>query len=132
MTLDSRFTLLHSEFNAFLFATIGEERNGVELTLISALTRLGMDPWKEAERLARLPRRAAGAALAEILVLFPSAAWGAAETRPIADRLVELLPDPRTARLHHAQANAAQAGGWLRAAALILLILAVAVAFLKS
>lgn len=132
MTLDSRFTLLHSEFNPFLFATIGEERNGVELTLISAFARLGMDPWREAERLALLPRTAASVALAEILVLFPSAAWDRAENRAIADRLVELLPDSRTAGRDHPQGNPTQAGLWFRAAALILLIVAVAVAFLKS
>jgi len=51
MTLQPQFSLIHSEFNEFLFASVGEEKNGVELTALSALTRLGFDSWREAARL---------------------------------------------------------------------------------
>jgi hypothetical protein len=42
------FSLPRSEFGAFLFASIGEESNGMALSVISALARLGIDPWQEA------------------------------------------------------------------------------------
>ena len=48
MALPANFSLLHSELNAFLFAHLGEEENGLPLTVLSALTRLGADPWAEA------------------------------------------------------------------------------------
>ena len=48
MTLPTQFSLLDSEFNEFLFATVGEERIGVPLSVLSAFARLGLDPWVEA------------------------------------------------------------------------------------
>ena len=51
MTLSARFSLLHSDLNDFLFAAVGDEPNGMPLSVISALTRLGVDPWDEAARL---------------------------------------------------------------------------------
>ena len=42
MTLSAQFSLLHSDLNDFLFATVGDEPNGMPLSVISALTRLGM------------------------------------------------------------------------------------------
>jgi hypothetical protein len=41
-----------SDFDAFLFAPVGEERNGMLLSVLSALARLDVDPWQEAARLA--------------------------------------------------------------------------------
>ena len=37
-----------SEFDSFLCAPIGEERNGMLLSVLSALARLDVDPWQEA------------------------------------------------------------------------------------
>ena len=45
---------LGSEFDAFLFAPIGEEKNGMLLSVVSALARLNIDPWQEAANLATL------------------------------------------------------------------------------
>lgn len=92
MTLAPQFSLIHSEFNDFLFSSVGVETNGIELTVLSALTRLGFDPWGEAARLAELPREAASRALAATIALLPDGAWPPAEVRPIAVRLVTLLP----------------------------------------
>ena len=50
MTLRPEYALGHSEYNAFLFAAVGEEKVGT-LTVLTALTRLGIDPWQEAARL---------------------------------------------------------------------------------
>ena len=59
MALRSEYSLGHSEYNAFLFAAVGEEKIGMPLTVLTALTRLGIDPWQEAARLADLSKDAA-------------------------------------------------------------------------
>ena len=43
MTLRPEYSLGHSEYDAFLFAAVGEERVGT-LTVLTALSRLGIDP----------------------------------------------------------------------------------------
>jgi hypothetical protein len=50
------FALENSGLNAFLFAEVGVELNGSALTILSALARLGEDPWAEAARWAKGPR----------------------------------------------------------------------------
>jgi hypothetical protein len=92
MTLRAEFSLGHSEFNEFLFATVGEENNGTQLTVLSALTRLGFDPWGEAARLSDLPRETATRALALIIALLPEGDWKASDAWTIAARLVKCLP----------------------------------------
>jgi len=94
MTLRPEYRLGHSEFNGFLFAPIGEDRTGIELTIFSALTRLGLDPWREAARLAALSRKAATQALAATMSKLPEGDWTASELEAIAARLVGLLPGP--------------------------------------
>ena len=42
-------------FDPFLFAAVGEQRNGTLLSVLSALARLDLDPWFEAASLSRLP-----------------------------------------------------------------------------
>jgi hypothetical protein len=41
---------LGSEFDDFLYASIGEDSNGVLLSVLSALARLDVDPWEEAAK----------------------------------------------------------------------------------
>jgi hypothetical protein len=59
MTHAALSPLIGSEFDEFLGASIGEDRNGMGLTILSALARLDVDPWEEATSLARMPRNAA-------------------------------------------------------------------------
>jgi hypothetical protein len=92
MALSARFSLLHSDLNDFLFASVGDEQNGMPLSVISALTRLGLEPWEEAARLAALPKALAAEALAPMIVRL-SLAWGQrSDNLAIAQRLVGLLP----------------------------------------
>ena len=56
MTLRPEYSLGNSTYNGFLHAEVGEDTNGTRLTVLTALTRLGVDPWVEAARLADLPR----------------------------------------------------------------------------
>ena len=92
MALPAEFSLLDSEFGDFLFATVGEERMGVPLSVLSAFTRLGLDPWLEAARLSDLPKDFAIATLSGLIARLPVGRWELSETRGIAARLVEFLP----------------------------------------
>jgi hypothetical protein len=98
MTLAARFSLLHSDLNDFLFASVGDEQNGMPLSVISALTRLGIDPWEEAARLAALPRARAAEALMPMIARLPLARPLRSDNLAISHRLVELLPKDPEAR----------------------------------
>lgn len=92
MSLRPEFSLGQSEFNAFLFAVVGEEKNGSELTVLSALARLDLDPWEEAARLSGLTEEAATAALSAAIHSLPGDRWKTSDARSIAGRLVGHLP----------------------------------------
>jgi hypothetical protein len=92
MTLRPEYSLGHSEYNAFLFASVGEEKTGLQLTVQTALIRLGFDPWQEAARLSDLPKAAAAQALAAAMARLPDGDWKAAGLPEIAARLVNSLP----------------------------------------
>jgi hypothetical protein len=92
MALRTEFSLINSEFNEFLFAEVGKEKNGMSLTVLSALTRLDIDPWGEAARLAVLPKEAAARALAVAIAAQAQGDWPPADSEAIAVRLVARLP----------------------------------------
>lgn len=92
MTLRPEYSLGHSEYNAFLFAAVGEEKIGLPLTVLTALARLGVDPWQEAARLSDLPRDAAVRAFAVTIAKLPEGDWKASDAEAIAARLVNWLP----------------------------------------
>jgi hypothetical protein len=81
----------NSSFDPFLFAAVGEERNGMLLSVLSALARLDLDPWFEAASLSRLPAAAATERLTSLLSSLPSSQLKASAPATIM-RLVELLP----------------------------------------
>ena len=62
----------NSEFDSFLFAAVGDEQNGMALSVLSALARLDMDPWLEAASLRRLPTSAAASRLTRLLSMLPN------------------------------------------------------------
>ena len=88
----SEYSFGHTAFDDFLYACVGEEKNGTELTVLSALTRLGFDPWVEAARLSDLPEKAATQALATIVAGIPEGNWKISDSRAIAARLMRRLP----------------------------------------
>ena len=92
MTLRGSFRPLRLDLNRFQFATVGDEIDGVPLSVISALTRLGLDPWQEAGRLSSLSRREAIEELARLIAQLPGLFRPLGEAREIADRLIQLLP----------------------------------------
>jgi hypothetical protein len=94
MTPGASVSFFRPEFNDFLYAPIGSERNGMTLSLLSALARLNVDPWEEAAGLSQLPRHTAVQKLASLIARLPPGAGAQADCYAIADRLIELLPRP--------------------------------------
>jgi hypothetical protein len=92
MTLRTSFRPLRPDLDRFLFAAVGAEQNGVPLSMVSVLTRLGLDPWDEASRLSSLSKREAGEQLARLIAELPEARRPLAEAREIAEGLVDELP----------------------------------------
>jgi hypothetical protein len=97
MALPAQFSLLHSDLNDCLFASVGEEHNGVTLSVVSALTRLGLDPWEQAARLTPLPKARAAKSLATLIARLPIRRTLSSDDLAISQRLVELLPDQKSA-----------------------------------
>lgn len=92
MALRSAYAPVLPEMDAFLFASVGEEVDGIPLSVLSALARLGLDPRAEAARLSHLTSKAAASQLARLFARLPERPWTLPEIRRIASRLVELLP----------------------------------------
>ncbi len=92
----SRF--LGNEFNPFLFAFIGTDRSGGQLSVVSALARLDLDAWAEAASLARLPRDVAASKLSVLLRKYTEIPRIVQDSGAIATRLIALLPDRAPAR----------------------------------
>jgi hypothetical protein len=83
---------LTAKYNDFLFAPIGEQANGMQLSVLSALTRMNVDPWEEAARLATMPPGEAEWTLVATLSKVPGRTWSLSDTEGIAKRLVQRLP----------------------------------------
>ena len=81
-----------SRYDHFLFAPICEEANGMQLSVLSALARMDVDPWEEATRLAAMPKAIAERTLVSILNRVLGKSWNPSETEVVAARLVQLLP----------------------------------------
>lgn len=99
MTLRPEYSLGHSAYNDFLFGSLGQDAAGTEVTMLSALARLGIDPWQEAAHLAALPGEAAAEALAATILRLPDRTGRDAEVPEIAARLVALLPEGAVAEI---------------------------------
>src|SRR4051812_2839890 len=108
MSLRALYRPLRPDLDKFLHATVGEEQEGVTLTMISALVRLDLDPWDEASRLSALKKPEAGAQLAETISRLTGTRWTFPEARRLADALVELLP--RRAQTHETAQGASTKG----------------------
>jgi hypothetical protein len=86
---------LGSEFDDFLFAAIGDDLNGMPLSVVSVLARVDLDPWEEAAILAALPEELATQRLAALLAALPERTLQRTSAPSMAVRLIALLP-PRT------------------------------------
>jgi hypothetical protein len=85
---------LRSDFDAFLFAPIGEDghNDGMPLSVLSALARQDIDPWEEAARLACLPSAIAIQKLSSLIPVPSHARLTRPDALTTATRLIALLP----------------------------------------
>lgn len=91
----ARADVLHpdrSDLEQFLYAFVGADREGFEVTVLSTLARLGLDPWKEAAELADMSEESARARLGVLLGKFRDVPAVTAGTESIARKLIALLP----------------------------------------
>lgn len=84
------------EFERFLYASVGEDRNGYVVTVLSTLARLGLDPWIETSNLVTLGRDAARARLETLLARFRDVPTLASDHGRVARDLSQLLPEGPT------------------------------------
>lgn len=92
------------EFERFLYASVGHDRKGRTVTVLSALARLDLDPWKETADLVALGRDAAATRLGLLLAKFRDVPALASNPGPVVQHLSLLLPAPPQ---HQALATAA-------------------------
>ena len=92
MTRTALTPLIGAEFDKFLCAPIGEDRNGTTLSVLSALARLDVDPWQEAVCLAQMPRATAAMRLTTLIDALPDESTKNIRAKGIVDDLVALLP----------------------------------------
>jgi hypothetical protein len=81
------------EFDRFLYASVGEDRNGYVVTVLSTLARLGLDPWKETAELVALGRVAARSRLGTLLARFRDVPTLESDHGRVAGDLSQLLPE---------------------------------------
>ena len=82
---------LGSEFDDFLFAPVGDDANGMTVSVLSALARLDVDPRQEAANLAQLPGGPAIERLTLLLAALPGGISANPSPGTIAARLIPLL-----------------------------------------
>ena len=92
MALRRLYAPCRPDLNQFLFAAVGEERNGIPLSMMSALAQLDLDPWEEAGRLSTLAKQEAIERLTGLILRLPGLRRASSEARQIAAELVDALP----------------------------------------
>jgi hypothetical protein len=92
MTTPDASAVGNPALSKFLFAEVGTQANGLPLTILSVLARLGQDPWAEAAGWTRQPKSMIVDTLARSIAQMPLAPQALAEARQTASRLVLLLP----------------------------------------
>jgi hypothetical protein len=118
VSVSQAFPPLGPEFEPFLFAVVCNEGNGMPLTIISAIARSGADPWKEAARIAKLPRNVALDVLSRMI---PDRSG--ADNAAIAGRLFALLPVAREKRIIPVAVSKKVAPRWSPVVPIIIVLL---------
>ena len=110
MPMRPEYLLAQSEFNDFLFAFVADEKNDQDLTVISLLARLDLNPWEEAARLSELLKRSAIDELAAMIARESSEDLQPSDPQSIATRLVGFLPKHRAQPARPKLPNTVQSG----------------------
>ena len=92
MTHTALTPLLGREFDDFLFAPVGENRNGTTLSVLSALARFDVDPWQETASLAGMSKERATERLAVLIAATSADLATGLSAATNAARLIALLP----------------------------------------
>ena len=92
MTHAALTPILGREFDKFLFAPIGGDQAVPFLSVVSALARLDVDPWKEAASLARMPKELAIDRLTTLIASLSTDSVTRQSSEAIAAGLILLLP----------------------------------------
>lgn len=88
-----------NEFDAFLFAKVGEDRTGAAVTVLSVFARLDLDPWTEARELSYLGQEDALARLTSHFEAITDIPVLALASEGKAAVLVSLLPKHASLRM---------------------------------
>src|SRR5437764_4458860 len=126
VTLRRAYAPMLPEFDAYLFASIGEELDGMPLSVLSALSRLGLEPRDEAARLAHLTRDAAADQLARMSTRLSDRQWGQSEAQRIASGLIERLPIRNASEKADSRVRSAEPASGFRVPSFLSLALALA------
>ena len=97
-------------FDPFLYATVGEDRNGNTITVLSTLARLGLEPWEAAAELASLTRDEARSRLVGLLARFRDVPALGQDHAATTQRLIDLLPKSAGRRVGRTTERTAPAG----------------------
>jgi hypothetical protein len=89
------FPPLSPEYDAFLYAVVCKEKNGMHLTMASAIARSGADPWNEAARISKMHKDAALKVLGRLISSHNCAEQKSANSQMTLDELFSLLPKAR-------------------------------------
>lgn len=84
------------KFERFLYASVGEDRAGSPVSVLSVLARLNLDPWAETAKLAALGRTAADARLSALLSRCREVPKLGQDHQAVAHDLTRLLPEGKT------------------------------------
>ncbi len=79
-------------FERFLYSFVGQDDNGLPLSVLSVIARRDVDPWEEAAKLSQLPERAAVSQLVSLLGATPQGPPDSEAQARTAARLIALLP----------------------------------------
>jgi hypothetical protein len=85
-------TGLGSEFDDFLYSSLGEDKQGLLISVATLLGRLNLDPWQEAASYAGLPPEKAAQKLASLIEALPDRPLQEGDPVTLATRLIRLLP----------------------------------------
>ena len=97
--IQKAISYLGPEFNDFLYAPVGVEENGMQLSVLSALARQNVDPWQEAAQLTRLSEKTAIQRLMSLIPLLSDGSSVNQDSDIVAIRLVALLPHHAPSRI---------------------------------
>ncbi len=80
------------DFEPFLGATVGEDRYGINVTVLSMLARLGVDPWTEVAELAAISEGPARKRLDSLMVRFKDVPGLVSDRGKVISELLDFMP----------------------------------------